>query len=774
MSVLKGISALDGETQKNKKSAEQRFVNSYPFHPDLTEVLYTKWTQLEGFQRTRGILRTFALALREAEKWDQCPIIGPNVFLNAPEEEGLSEGAQELANIAATEEYEGRRQEWSAILEGELGKARQVQAEYSGLEYREIEQAVMATFLHSQPIGQKAHTQEIIRLVGSSRPDKIDLQKGLQGWVDTSWFLDEKTVGTGASEGLPKNWRLGSRPNLRQIHHETAGNLEDDLIESQLLDQISSTKSLTEGAAAAGAKVHMLPNRPGDIQDEGKFHYAILGPSAACTSGSPSDTAKKFINETTGPDKPRVYRNAIVLAVPSPEGLEASKKAIRDFLGWEGVRDKLKDQDIDTIRKQMLEKNRKESKRRIADTIRQAYSIVVTVSETNEIEAFRVTVDDSPLFKAIKDDSRSRIQDTAVSADALLPGGPYDLWREGESSRRFQDLVGAFAQLPHLPKMLHTEEILDTLIQGAVDGLFVLKMVRPDGSVRTFWMEEPDEAAREDPGLEVVLPDAAELASIPSRLLERGSLPELWDDNEITVGKVEKYFSGEKVVQIERAGYEEPLVIPGASRDVVFAAVRDAVSEGRLWLTCDHASICGEEVPEGLVTEKAVLQSPPPQIPTSDLGPDSLPGVWEDGEATAHDIAAALSEKTGKTLPWGVVRDSIKNAIRSRELELADDSGEWPCEYEGAKSVKLQVPKGATPPAPPPKPPGVKIAEAELSTAQLQDLADKVGELVKSAGGQEMNFKIQISLEDDEGDNEEVVSKINQLLKEISENLQLE
>jgi hypothetical protein len=68
----------------------------------------------------------------------------------------------------------------------------------------------------------------------------------------------------------------------------------------------------------------------------------------------------------------------------------------------------------------------------------------------------------------------------------------------------------------------------------------------------------------------------------------------------------------------------------------------------------------------------------------------------------------------------------------------------------------------------------VKIAEAELSTAQLQDLADKVGELVKSAGGQEMNFKIQISLEDDEGDNEEVVSKINQLLKEISENLQLE
>ena len=32
--------------------------------------LYAKWTNLERFQRTRGVLRTFALGLRDAEKWD--------------------------------------------------------------------------------------------------------------------------------------------------------------------------------------------------------------------------------------------------------------------------------------------------------------------------------------------------------------------------------------------------------------------------------------------------------------------------------------------------------------------------------------------------------------------------------------------------------------------------------------------------------------------------------------------------------------------------------
>jgi len=75
VAALKGISDLDDQTSKDGKAAEERFVASYPFHPELIEVFYSKWTKLEGFQRTRGVLRTFALALREAERWDECPLV---------------------------------------------------------------------------------------------------------------------------------------------------------------------------------------------------------------------------------------------------------------------------------------------------------------------------------------------------------------------------------------------------------------------------------------------------------------------------------------------------------------------------------------------------------------------------------------------------------------------------------------------------------------------------------------------------------------------------
>lgn len=155
VAALKGVGALDEQTRREAGGAEDRFLKSYPFHPDLTEVFYTKWTNLEAFQRTRGILRTFASALRDAEKWDTAPLIAANVFLNEPGKKELSEAAKQLTNVATTEEYEGKKQKWLSILEGELAKAREIEAETTGLKYREVEQSVVATFLHSQPIGAR-------------------------------------------------------------------------------------------------------------------------------------------------------------------------------------------------------------------------------------------------------------------------------------------------------------------------------------------------------------------------------------------------------------------------------------------------------------------------------------------------------------------------------------------------------------------------------------------------------------------------------------------
>src|SRR5690606_34124985 len=127
---------------------------------------------------------------------------------------------------------------------------------------------------------------------------------------------------------LPAEWRLGNRPNLNQMQSAAAAQISDDIVRARLLEEIGRTKSLTSGASAAGVRVHTLPAKPRDIEDDGLFHYAIMPPSAASDSGKPSPEAKRFLDETTGPEKPRVFRNAVLLLTPSKDGLSAAEARV--------------------------------------------------------------------------------------------------------------------------------------------------------------------------------------------------------------------------------------------------------------------------------------------------------------------------------------------------------------------------------------------------------------------------------------------------------------
>ncbi|MBL0059014.1 MAG: ATP-binding protein [Elusimicrobia bacterium] len=785
LAAIKGIATVDEQTAKQGAEAEERFLKSFPFHPDLTEVLYSKWTQLARFQRTRGVLRTFALALREAEKWDTSPLVGPTVFLAAPDKEGLSEALREMVAVADTEEWEGKKQAWTGILDNEFRQARLIQSESVGLRNREVEQAVVATFLHSQPVGQNARTRDLAVLLGSVRPDKIELEKGLARWSQSSYWLDDLYTAVSAGQ-LPGTWRLGNRPNLTQMHAVAAKNIPDDTVRARLLDDIGKAKALTANASAAGVRVHTLPTRTKDIEDDGAFHYAVLGPNAASESGKPSAEAKRFLDETTGSDRPRVCRNAVLLVAPSKDGLELAMARVRDYLAWEIVRDEVKKQqkdgNVDPARAQTMQINIDKAKGRIPESIKQAYSIVVTVSDKDDAQAFKITVTEDPHFNTIKADKRSRVQDTAITAEALLPDGPYNLWRAGETARRVKDLAGAFAQLPHLPKMLKATAILDTLVEGCVQGTFVLRLTRPDGTSRSWWMSRPDENALNDPAMELVLPEAAVLTDIAPNLLAPKSLPGLWTSDEIAVKVAFDYFDGKTVIQVDRGGYQEPMQIPKASQEVVETAIAAAVAHSDIWLLSGPASILGEPIPAGVLSASGKLCVPPPAIAAAEILPENLKDAWKCGVSSGFSVATALSVKMGKTLPWKTVRDVISGALQARFLELDAGSQAWPCDFPSAQFVKIKVAtagvKGGTggTGGEDGSTPKMLVAEAELEPSQVQDLGDIIPKLldVKNKSNLPLRFQVRIELGDGKTmPSAEAVQKANAILKSVKEDMQL-
>ena len=361
-----------------------------------------------------------------------------------------------------------------------------------------------------------------------------------------------------------------------------------------------------------------------------------------------------------------------------------------------------------------------------------------------------------------------------------MPGGPYDLWREGEESRRVKDLAGAFAHFPNLPKMLRPKEVLDTVVDGVRQGTWVARLVRPDRSARTFWRAEVDEAALEDPALEVLLPEAAELSEIAPELLAREQLPGLWSGEEISAQDLFDYFAGGHTVSLPREGYEEILQIPKCEPAHLETAILQAVEKGIVWLTSGPASILDEPVPAGVLTAAAKLRPRPEPIEVSELMAESIPDAWKEGKANALALAAALSARRGVNLPWTTVRSAIASAIRARWIEPARDSAEWPCDLAAAQHVIFQVPAEEARDGKEPiygtgsGPRGLPRAEAVLEADRIQDLADQVPKLLRATIGNDLKFTLRVEVSGESTPSPEAIEKINQLLAEVSDELRLE
>ncbi len=788
-SVVASVKALGtlnpaeyAKTPELRDRREQQYLASFPFDPALMDVFYTKWTSgLPLFQRTRGILRTFAVALRDAEAWDTSPLAGASILLSPPGKDELSSALSDLAGVASIADVDGAKQDWRAILLGELSFARKAQQDASGLQHREIEQAVIATFVHSQPAGShSAKTNDLFAMVGAGKPDRIGLEKGLAAWADHSWYLDEAHLASAekredGSQGLPKTWRLGDQPNLKQMHDDARVNRVDDgQIDAMIDDDVKKATYLDQGAQGLGARVHRLPVSPKDVPSDGEFSYVILGRAAKSESGKPSPLAVRFCDEVASPENPRSAKNAILAVAPDRIGLDAAREKIRDHLAWVSVRETFKDKPTDPVRAGKLETEVKRSRAEASDAIRQAWCVMITRDQDDQVKAFKITVDTSKsLFSVIKEDKRSRISNVALLPELLLPGGQYDLWRMEETRIRVRTLVDAFAERPKLPKMLRRSDLLSTIANGCEQGLFVLSLRRPDGSERTWWRNRIDEDVLKDSALEAVQCAHATLASLDPALIASSRLEGVDFGKGIKISDLVGYFSGSHAIKIEHEeeGWTEDRAIPACPESVVLDAVRKAVAAGTVWLVNGPASIWKEEPPAGTVTKSGTLHAPPAPIEVTALMPEMLPDAWTEGRASAQSFAAALAVSQGvSALPWPLVQSAITGAINASFLQVVPGGIGWPCSFADAGTIQFELPSAGGK-----KPKGqddnrspgptAAVWSGALDTNGLNDLVEALPDIVEAADDASLVFRIVVEQSAGSHLSPEASAKIKELME---------
>lgn len=682
--------ALIFRDKADQKLLEDAFLRSYPFHPDLADIFFSKWTQIDGYQKTRGALRTFALALRDAESWDQSPLIAASVFLNKPDQPGLSPGARELASVADNADPDGPKAVWTGILEKELEIGREIQNSLA-FRQREIEQAVMGVFLHSQPPGRDAKTRDLLNLVACSRPDKINFQKGLEQWAEQSFWLEDN-LKPGES-GLASSWRLGKEPNLTQMQARARDAITDEAVDEELAKKLRLDNSFKNGCE--GVQAHILPDSPASVADDGKFHFVVLGPQCASAPGKPAKEALRFLEEGASANSPRIYKNALIMLAPARDGLINARDKIRDALAWRKLKADLQSQGaVDYARLATLDNNRKVAEARAAQAIRQAWVAAIALSEKGQADCFKIGYDanekNSSHFQALKQEKRARLIDQAVNAQAILPGGPYKLWPDGADKLRLAAIYRAFSQYPYLPRLLKAKNIIDTAAAACEAGFLALALPRPDGSARVWWKSRPDESALRDAELELWLPQSARLNYLAPEILLPGALPGLWPESgALTLAAAKEFFDGRHEFQIEQDGYAEKFPVPAVEEAALLEAAGANIASGRLWLYSETASVLGEDVDDTLLGASAELREPPEPLAPMDILPANLPGAWKDGETTAAAIAQAISSERGQRMPWRIAVDAISACLAQGFIRLAQNSGQWPCEAASAGAVKI-------------------------------------------------------------------------------------
>ena len=301
----------------------RRIESAYPIHPEVFDRLYTDWSSLARFQRTRGVLRLMAAVIyRLWASGDRNPLIQPwNFHLDDPSVQN------ELTRYLSDN--------WAPVMEkdvdGSNALPQKIDDGAPNLGRRSATRRVARTiYLGSAPIKQAARRgieDSRIKLgcvMPGERPNLFgDALRRLAGqatylYQDGSryWYDTQPTVAKLANDRAEE---------LRRNRDKVTEELEQQV--SQSLRQHSEFK-----------RVHLFPRSAADVPDERDARLVVLTSDHAHVQGAESD-AREFAQtliESRG-TAPRIYRNSLVFLAADKSRLQDLEIALRSYLAWKSI-----------------------------------------------------------------------------------------------------------------------------------------------------------------------------------------------------------------------------------------------------------------------------------------------------------------------------------------------------------------------------------------------------------------------------------------------------
>ena len=438
---------------------EKRIRASYPIHPEVFDRLYTDWSSLARFQRTRGVLRLMAAVIHVLwENGDKSPLIMP-ASLPLDTDEVQRELVRHLPD------------NWTPIIDKDVDGPDSLPVELDNTQpnlgrYQATRRVARTIFLGSAPrAGAAQQGLEVRRIkLGAVMPGEQPAAFGdalrhlaaratfLYQDGDRYWYDTQPTVGKLVEDRAEQLKRQPERV-LEELERRLRGALRH------------------KGDFAA---VHPLPRGAADVPDEPETRLVALPPDhphRGGNGGSPAMELARAILESRG-SAPRHFRNALVFLAADASDYQDLDEAARRYLAWKSVLDDKEQLNLTPFQVRQAEAQLRQAEETLGARIPQTYRWLLVPEQQAPQEPLVI----QPLSLRGQGELAARASKKLVQGEQLvlrlapsvlrkhLDGVP--LWEDGRHVSVAR-LVEYFASYPYLHRLRDPQVLLRSVEEGA-------------------------------------------------------------------------------------------------------------------------------------------------------------------------------------------------------------------------------------------------------------------------------------------------------------------
>jgi predicted AAA+ superfamily ATPase len=439
---------------------EKRIQAAYPIHPEIFDRLYSDWSTLVKFQRTRGVLRLMAAVIHSLwEKGDRNPLILPSTI---PIDDARVQS--ELTRYLSDN--------WAPIIEKDVDGPNslplKIDAEQPNLGKLHATRRVARTiYLGSAPTATAAH-----RGLEDRRVKLGCVMPGESPAVFGDALRRLATAATYLYQDGPRFW-YATQPTVTKLAEDRAEQLKRD--PDKVAHELDERLRADLRRAGDFSRVHALPRTSADVPDDLDARLVVL-PSEHPYSkeqGGPAETLARTVLESRG-NTPRLYRNTLVFLAADKVRLQDLDEALRRYLAWKSILDEKETLNLDPHQVRQAETQKQAADGAVTARLPETYQWLLVPEQANPQapitwQAIRLSAGDALAARASKRLRSDELFITSLGSTILrkhLDDVP--LWRGDHVT--VKQLVEDFARYLYLPRVAGPE----VLVQAIRDGLALL------------------------------------------------------------------------------------------------------------------------------------------------------------------------------------------------------------------------------------------------------------------------------------------------------------